>query len=139
MITNNIKQPTYHAVIINSLQLYEFIKKEVTEEDGEDIAQRLLKYGVTLEQYEAAYELADVTMYVTGLCKPAYVTFNIYVIGNPTGKQWQLKGNLVHLTLLLPKELYLMNRHFSGFPLLHAQSTAAQHFHKHYTFRIVFI
>ena len=28
------------------------------------MALKLLKYSVTLEQYEAAYELPDVTMYV---------------------------------------------------------------------------
>ena len=36
------------------------------------MAQMLLKYSVTLEQYEAAFELAEVTMYVCNLYKLVY-------------------------------------------------------------------
>ena len=42
------------------------------------MALKLLKYSVTLEQYEAAYELPDVTVYVQSLYKPAYVSFLFY-------------------------------------------------------------
>ena len=49
----------------------------VTEEDKEDMAEKLLKYSVTLEQYEAAYKLADVSVYVYS--KYAYASMCTFI------------------------------------------------------------
>ena len=41
------------------------------------MAEKLLKYSVTLEQYEAAYKLADVTVYVYS--KYAYASMCTFI------------------------------------------------------------
>ena len=46
--------------------MYQFVKAAIPTEESEkaDFLDKLLKFGVSLKQYQSAYVMEDVTMYV---------------------------------------------------------------------------
>ena len=59
------------------LQLYEFHKKEIPDgdDDKEEFATKLMKYSVSLQQYQTALSLDNITTYVS-----AYICIYIYIV-----------------------------------------------------------
>ena len=43
-----------------SLQVYNFKKVEVTDENIEDVMTKMVKFGVTIQQYKKAFELPEI-------------------------------------------------------------------------------
>ena len=66
--TNSVRNTIKHFIEYNSfmilhciiMQTYTFKKKQVTEENMEDMSTKLMPFSVTLAQYQSAYQQPEI-------------------------------------------------------------------------------